>query len=498
MEGGIKVNRITIGTLQKYLWGAAEILRGHMGAAEYKQYIFPLLFWKRINDVWEEERKNDQIKYGQSFPETFSINLPENSLWEFVRGINKDVGAGIITAMRAIENTNPSVLSGIFGDAQWTNKNKLTDASLIDLMEHFSSLTLNLEALPEDEMGTGYEYLIKKFADDSGHTAAEFYTNRTVVHLMVDLLRPESGETIYDPTCGSGGMLISSVHYQKQTGREYRNIGLYGQEINLLTSSIARMNLYLHGVMDFEIKLGDTISNPMFIENNQIKTFNVVLANPPYSIKRWNRHDWISDKWGRNRFGTPNQGNADYAFLQHILCSMDQKNGRSATLFPNGVLFRNAESEMRANIVKTDIIEAVICLGPNLFYNSPMESCVIICNNNKRSKLKNKILFIDARKEIVSETNMSHLGQKNISTISDAYSNLIMTKGFSRIVDIKEIKSNDFDLKIDYYVSQVEKKKNGKLGKELLEDWEYNKNEIEIEMNTLFDMIYKFNKDGVI
>ena len=224
--------------------------------------------------------------------------------------------------MRAIETANPDKLYGIFGDAQWTNKDRLSDAMLRDLVEHFSTLELTVANLPEDELGQGYEYLIKKFADDSGHTAAEFYTNRTVVHLMTEMLEPQPGESIYDPTCGSGGMLLSCIAHLRRQGKEWRNVRLYGQERNLMTSSIARMNCFLHGIEDFRIERGDTLAEPKFVQGDRLMRFDVVLANPPYSIKQWDRDAFASDPWGRNLYGTPPQGRADYAFWQHILCSL--------------------------------------------------------------------------------------------------------------------------------------------------------------------------------
>lgn len=302
-------------------------------------------------------------------------------------------------AFRAIENANSDKLQGVFGDGAWTNKNRLPDRLLKDLIEHFSSKTLSIENCPEDELGQGYEYLIKKFADDSGHTAQEFYTNRTVVHLMTEMLKPESGESIYDPTCGSAGMLISAIAYLKGQGKEWRNVAVYGQEINALTSAIGRMNLFLHGVKDFTIVNDDTLKNPAFIENGQLKTFDLVLANPPYSISQWDRVAFESDKYGRNFLGVPPQGRADYAFLQHIIKSLNPKTGRCAILFPHGVLFRNEESEMREKMIRGDYLECVIGLGANLFYNSPMEACIVICRMNKTAARRGKVLFINAVNE---------------------------------------------------------------------------------------------------
>lgn len=249
-------------------------------------------------------------------------------------------------AFRAIELANSEKLQGVFGDASWTNKAKLPDHLLKDMMEHFSSRTLSLANCPEDELGQGYEYLIKQFADDSGHTAQEFYTNRTVVHLMTEILQPQSGESVYDPTCGSAGMLISCIAHLKQKGEEWRNLRLYGQEINQLTSAIGRMNLFLHGVKDFSIVNDDTLRSPAFLEGGQLKQFDLCLANPPYSIKQWDRVAFEHDKYGRNFLGTPPQGRADYAFFQHILKSLKPGSGRCAILFPHGVLVRNDEFEM--------------------------------------------------------------------------------------------------------------------------------------------------------
>jgi len=322
--------------------------------------------------------------------------IPEGAHWNDVRETPRDVGRAIQNAMRAIEAANPDRLTGIFGDAPWTNKERLPDATLKNLLEHFSSQTLSLANVPEDELGAGYEFLIKKFADDSGHTAQEFYTNRTVVHLMVKMLEPQPGESIYDPTCGTGGMLISALAEVKRSGREYRTLRLYGQERNHMTAAIARMNLVLHGVEDFHIARGDTLERPAFTRHDQLATFDVVLANPPYSIKQWNREAWRNDPWGRNFLGTPPQGRADYAFFQHILRSMDPQTGRSAILFPHGVLFRKEEAAMRRKLVELDLVECVLGLGPNLFYNSPMEACVVVCRSQKPPERQGKVLFIDA------------------------------------------------------------------------------------------------------
>ena len=449
---------ITQSQLESYLWGAATLLRGFIDAGDYKQFIFPLLFFKRMCDVYDEEYALALDESGgdedyASFAENHRFQISEDAHWRNVRKTGKNVGKAIQDAMRKIESANTDKLYGIFGDAQWTNKDRLPDRMLKELIEHFSSQTLSLANCPEDELGVGYEYLIKKFADDSGHTAAEFYTNRTVVHLMTELLQPKPGESIYDPTCGSGGMLLSCITHLQRQKKEWRNVRLYGQERNLMTSAIARMNCFLHGVEDFEIVRGDTLSNPKFVEGDRLKQFDVVLANPPYSIKQWDREAFSVDPWGRNIYGTPPQGRADYAFWQHIIQSMHPKTGRCAILFPHGVLFRNEEREMRQKLVEHDVIECVLGLGPNLFYNSPMEACVVVCRMNKPRKRKNKILMINAVNEVTRERAQTFLTGDHISTIVKAYLSEARDASLSRLVESAELRSHDYNLSIPLYVT---------------------------------------------
>ena len=373
--------------LESYLWGAANLLRGLIDAGDYKQYVFPLLFFKRLSDVWDEEYRlafdeTGDEGYAQATADDRFI-IPVGAHWSDVRGAARDVGRALRGAFGAIETANPERLTGVFGNASWTDKAQMPDATLKNLIEHFSKHTLSLAAVPEDELGNAYEYLIKQFADDSGHTAQEFYTNRTLVHLMTQMLRPQPGERIYDPTAGTGGMLISALAEVQRNGGDVRTLGLYGQEIIGTTASIARMNLVLHGVEDFRIAVGNTLSDPAFTERDRLMTFDVVLANPPYSIKTWNRDAWRNDPWGRNVLGTPPQGRADYAFFQHILKSLDPRTGRCAILFPHGVLFRQEEAAMRRGLIERDLVECVLGLGPNLFYNSPMEACVVVCRTRK-------------------------------------------------------------------------------------------------------------------
>ncbi len=456
--------RITIEELQTYLWNSAVLLRTNIDAGAYKQYIFPLLFFKRICDVYDEETEKAVAEYGEDASEfdeqeIHTFVVPRGYHWNDVRAVSENVGVAIVEAFRKIENANIDKLQGIFGDGAWTNKNRLPDRLLKDLMEHFSSKTLSIANCPEDELGQGYEYLIKKFADDSGHTAQEFYTNRTVVHLMTEMLQPASGESIYDPTCGSAGMLISAIAYLKSQNKEWRNVAVYGQEINALTSAIGKMNLFLHGVKDFHIVNGDTLAAPAFIENGKLQQFDFILANPPYSISQWNRGAFENDKYGRNFLGVPPQGRADYAFLQHIIASLKPDTGRCAILLPHGVLFRNEESAMREKLVRSDVVECVIGLGPNLFYNSPMEACILICRMNKKAERRGQVLFINAKNEVERKNAQSYLEEKHIKRIAGAYFNYSEEDGFAKVANIQEIEDNNFSLNIPLYVKQTEAEK---------------------------------------
>jgi type I restriction enzyme M protein len=445
--------------LESYLWGAANLLRGLIDAGDYKQYVFPLLFFKRLSDVWDEEHAAALADTGdESYARATAddrFRIPEGAHWADVRSASRDVGRALVTAFRAIEAANPKRLAGIFGNASWTDKAQMPDETLKNLIEHFSQHSLGLSAVPEDELGNAYEYLIKQFADDSGHTAQEFYTNRTVVHLMTQILEPRPGERIYDPTVGTGGMLISSLAEVKRRGGDTRTLGLFGQELIHVTASIARMNLVLHGVEDFEIATGNTLSNPVFTDRDHLRAFDVVLANPPYSIKKWNREAWRADAWGRNFLGTPPQGRADYAFFQHILKSLDPKTGRCAILFPHGVLFRNEEAEMRRKLVEADLVECVLGLGPNLFYNSPMEACIVVCRTRKPKVRQRKILFIDAVHDVARERAQSYLKPEHQHRILAAYRGFSDEPGFAAVASVDDVLASGATLAIPRYVKPV-------------------------------------------
>jgi type I restriction enzyme M protein len=480
--------------LEKYLWGAATQLRGTIDAGDYKQYIFPLLFYKRICDVYDEEYQkaltegDGDLEYAK-FEEHYRFQIPEGAHWNDVRAVTNNVGIALQDAMRAIEKANPDMLYGIFGDASWTNKNRLSDETLTNLIEHYSQYQLNLSNVADDTLGNAYEYLIKEFADDSGHTAAEFYTNRTVVHLMTKIMNPQPGESVYDPTCGSGGLLLNCALHLKSEGKEYRTLKLYGQEINLITSAIARMNMFMHGIEEFKIVRGDTLAAPAFLQNDELQRFNVILANPPYSIKAWDRNGFVNDPFGRNIWGTPPQGCADYAFEQHIQVSLDKKNGRSISLWPHGILFREAEGAMRRKMIEEDLVECVIGLGPNLFYNSPMEACLLITTTNKAEDRKGKILIINAVKEVRQEKNIAFLDKKHIDRIYQSYQDFQSEDGFSKVLTTDEILEKEGSLNIAQYVSNVDRSEVQMSIDNALVAWETASVDLKKSMNELFEVL---------
>jgi type I restriction enzyme M protein len=480
--------------LEKYLWGAATALRGTIDAGDYKQYIFPLLFFKRISDVYDEEfadalaESDGDMEYA-AFAENHHFQIPEGAHWNDVRERTVNIGAALQEAMRAIEKANPDTLFGIFGDASWTNKDRLSDAILTNLIEHYSQHKLNLSTVPDDQLGNAYEYLIKEFADDSGHTAAEFYTNRTVVKLMTLIMDPQPGESVYDPTCGSGGLLLNCALHLKDEGKEYRTLKLYGQEINLLTSAIARMNMFMHGIEEFSIVRGNTLVNPAFLENDELKTFNVILANPPYSIKAWDRKAFESDAYGRNLWGTPPQGCADYAFQQHIQKSLDENNGRSISLWPHGILFRDAEADMRRKMIEQDLVECVIGLGANMFYNSPMEACLLITKTNKEANKKGKVLIINAVKEVRQDKNIAFLEPQHIERIYQAYKAFQDQDGFCKVAGIDEVLSHNASLNMSLYVSNVNTSETKISLDDALQNWAISSAELKKSMAELFEAL---------
>lgn len=455
--------QISLKILESYLWEAANILRGPVDASDFKTYIFPLLFFKRISDVYDEEfeealdASDGDFDYA-SFPENHRFNIPEGCHWKEVREKASNVGQALQKAMREIEKANPDTLYGIFGDAQWTNKDRLSDSLLKDLLEHFSTQTLSNTNAEADILGQAYEYLIKKFADLTNKKAGEFYTPRSVIALMVKILDPKEGEFIYDPACGTGGMLLEAIHHVKEQKGNVKTLygKLYGQEKNLTTSAIARMNLLLHGVEDFHVHRGDTLREPAFYSVDSLARFDCVIANPPFSLKNWGEEYWSKDPYGRSFLGVPPQTNGDYAWVQHMICSMAPKTGRMAVVLPHGVLFRSGkEGNIRQKLLKMDILEAVIGLGQNLFYGTGLAACILILKVKKSKQYKNKILMIDASKEFKQGRAQNELLPENIENIYQCFKSYEDVQGISKVVTMDEIKENDWNLNIPRYVEPI-------------------------------------------
>lgn len=452
--------KLTLSQLEQYLSKAAWILKGPVDASDFKVYIFPLLFFKRISDVYDEEfrtalTESDGDAEYASLPEMHRFEIPEGCHWKNVRETTVNVGQAIEHALRGIEQANQEYLYGIFGDAQWSNKNKLSDRLLIDLIEHFSQYTLGNENVDPDMLGNAYEYLIKHFADLVNKKAGEFYTPRSVVHLLGLILDPHEGETIYDPACGTGGMLLECVNDLKNNEEDYRTLKLFGQEKNLTSSSIARMNMFLHGIEDFEILRGDTLRNPVFFEADGLQTFDCVIANPPFSLKEWGADNWANDPYGRNIAGVPPKGNGDMAWVQHMVKSMNSI-GRMTVVLPHGALFRKgAEGKIRKALLEQDLLEAVVGLGPNVFYGTQLAACVMVFKQNKEAEQKQKVLFIDASDQIRVGRAQNFLEHEHVQQIYSWYCNYVDVENYVKVASMDDLKENDFNLNIPLYVEKI-------------------------------------------
>ena len=446
--------------LESHLWEAANILRGPVDAADFKTYVFPLLFFKRISDVYDEEYASALTESGgdeeyAKFPQNYRFQIPKGCHWSDVRVVTTNVGQALQKAMRGIETSNPETLYGIFGDATWSNKDRLPDTLLRDLIEHFSQIALGNQAAQADILGQSYEYLIKKFADLTNKKAGEFYTPRSIVRLMVKILDPREGESIYDPACGTGGMLLEAIHHVKESHGDDRTLWgkLFGQEKNLTTSAIARMNLFLHGASDFQVVRGDTLRSPAFFVGDNLATFDCVIANPPFSLEKWGDEVWSSDPYGRNFAGMPPGKSGDYAWVQHMIRSMAPKSGRMAVVLPHGALFRmGAEGSIRKKIVGMDLLEAVIGLGANLFYGTSLAACILVFRQRKAKDRNNKVLILDASKEFKTGRAQNELLPQHVDHIYEWYRDFKDVAGVARVVKLEEIAANDYKLNIPLYV----------------------------------------------
>ena len=449
---------LTLSQLESHLWEAANILRGSpVDRSDWKSYILPLLFFKRICDQCDEESAAMQAQYGEDFADEHRFQIPEGAHWNDVRATPSNVGTALANAMRTVEAANQKHLYGVFGDAQWTNKDRLPDALLKDLIEHFSALSIGNGLVNSDVMGDAYEYLIKQFADATNKKAGEFYTPRSVVRLMVDIVDPQEGETVYDPACGTGGMLLAAVEHVRARGGDPRTFfgRIYGQEKNLTTAAAARMNLFLHGLEDFEIARGDTLRKPVFTDpaSGGLARFDVVIANPPFSLEAWGRELWESDPWGRAFAGLPTDSNADMAWVQHMVASMADGTGRMAVVLPQGALFRSGvEGQIRQHLLKADLVEAVIGLAPNLFYGTGLAACVLVLRRQKAESRRGKVLIVDASSLFRRGRAQNFLEPEHASQIHGWVSAFDDVEDRARVVGLDEIEQEGWTLNISRYV----------------------------------------------
>lgn len=457
------MSKVSLDVLTAHLWESANILRGSIDAADYKNYIFGMLFLKRISDVFEEEgerieKETGDKKLAWDEPDEHEFNVPEKARWGFIKSHTQNLGEILNTANEALEEANPATLEGVLAVTDFNDKDRLPDVVLSKLIAHFSKLRLRNEDLSEpDILGRAYEYLIDQFADDAGKKGGEFYTPREVVTLLVDILDPSEKMRICDPACGSGGMLIQSFYHLREKGQNPRNISLFGQERNIGTWAICKMNMLLHGLSNPRLEKGDTLRAPKLLEKDgRLMTFDIVIANPPFSLKNWGYEEAQHDPYRRFRYGIPPKGYGDYAFVQHMIATLNPK-GRAGVVLPHGILFRGgAEGKIRKGILEDDLLEAVIGLPPNLFFGASIPACLFIVNKDKPKERRGKVFLLYGANDFLEGKRQNKLRAEDIRKIMVAYREYRTVEKYCRPVPLDEIRANDYNLNITRYIDVSE------------------------------------------
>lgn len=451
--------------LEARLLAAANSLRGPVDPADFKQYLFPLLFLKRLSDNWDAEHAQAEADYApQPVPKSaladyHRFDMPQGCHWADLRKITENVGYGLQLLLDRLQEANPTTLAGIFGNVAWAEKERLPEHALVNLVDIFNGIPLGPEVVSHDMLGQAYEYLLREFAEASGKKAGEFFTPRAVVRLLTRLLDPKPGESIYDPACGSAGMLIEAVNEVAEVGGDTRTLRLYGQEVNLTTGAIARMNLFMHDIEDFRILRGDTLREPKFkSDEGSLTQFDVVIANPPFSLKNWGAETWTHDPFKRSFCGVPPTNNADLAWVQHMLASMKPETGRVGVVMPHGALFRGGqESHIRQCLLESDLLDAVVGLPSNLFYSTTIPAALLIFRAQKEKAREGHVLFVDGSALFVKDRNQNILRPEDAERILSAYRTTETPDDLPpvRLVPLSEVKENDWDLNIGKYLRSV-------------------------------------------
>ncbi|MBI5629903.1 MAG: SAM-dependent DNA methyltransferase [Elusimicrobia bacterium] len=453
--------RLDLDTLKGHLWESANILRGSIDASDYKNYIFGLLFLKRLSDVFDEEaekllKEGKTKKIALEDPDEHEFFVSPKSHWKHLTTLTHNLGDAINKANDALEEHN-RVLEGVLSATDFNDKDRLPDSTLSKLILHFSKVRLRNEDLAEPDMlGRAYEYLIAQFADDAGKKGGEFYTPKEVVTLLVEILDPQEGMYVCDPACGSGGMLVQAVHHLRALHQNARNIVLHGQERNIGTWAICKMNMLLHGISGARIEKGDTIREPKLLQKGKLIEYDIVIANPPFSLKNWGVESAENDAFGRFKYGLPPQSYGDFAFVQHMAATL-KPSGRAGIVLPHGILFRGgAEGKIRQGLLEEDLIEAVIGLPSNLFYGASIPACLFILNKKKPAKRKGKVFFLYGARDFQQLKNQNKLRQEDIEKAVNAYRSYEAVEKYCRPVSLDEIRRNDFNLNIPRYVDITE------------------------------------------